>query len=173
MADHQNRFFHRKKIMTIFFVCAAVLCGLLGRLLYLMVWRAEYYEEAATRLHERERSIKAARGRILDRNGVVLADNKMVCTVSVIHNQIEEPEQVIAILVKELGISEEEARKRVEKYSSIERVKSNVDKTVGDRIRGKSGRRLQEILSLRGSGQQGAGFYRRRQSGNHRTGSGI
>ena len=135
MADHQNRFFHRKKIMTIFFVCAAVLCGLLGRLLYLMVWRAEYYEEAATRLHERERSIKAARGRILDRNGVVLADNKMVCTVSVIHNQIEEPEQVIAILVKELGISEEEARKRVEKYSSIERVKSNVDKTVGDRIR--------------------------------------
>ena len=127
MADHQNRFFHRKKIMTIFFVCAAVLCGLLGRLLYLMVWRAEYYEEAATRLHERERSIKAARGRILDRNGVVLADNKMVCTVSVIHNQIEEPEQVIAILVKELGISEEEARKRVEKYSSIERVKSNVD----------------------------------------------
>ena len=135
MADHQNRFFHRKKIMTIFFVCAAVLCGLLGRLLYLMVWRAEYYEEAATRLHERERSIKAARGRILDRNGVVLADNKTVCTVSVIHNQIEEPEQVIAILVKELGISEEEARKRVEKYSSIERVKSNVDKTVGDRIR--------------------------------------
>ena len=124
MADHQNRFFHRKKIMTIFFVCAAVLCGLLGRLLYLMVWRAEYYEEAATRLHERERSIKAARGRILDRNGVVLADNKMVCTVSVIHNQIEEPEQVIAILVKELGISEEEARKRVEKYSSIERVKA-------------------------------------------------
>ena len=113
MADHQNRFFHRKKIMTIFFVCAAVLCGLLGRLLYLMVWRAEYYEEAATRLHERERSIKAARGRILDRNGVVLADNKMVCTVSVIHNQIEEPEQVIAILVKELGISEEEARKLV------------------------------------------------------------
>ena len=94
MADHQNRFFHRKKIMTIFFVCAAVLCGLLGRLLYLMVWRAEYYEEAATRLHERERSIKAARGRILDRNGVVLADNKMVCTVSVIHNQIEEPEHV-------------------------------------------------------------------------------
>ena len=164
MADHQNRFFHRKKIMTIFFVCAAVLCGLLGRLLYLMVWRAEYYEEAATRLLERERSIKEARGRILDRNGVVLADNKMVCTVSVIHNQIEEPEQVIAILVKELGISEEEARKRVEKYSSIERVKSNV---------GKSGRRLQEILSLRGSGQQGAGFYRRRQSGNHRTGSGI
>ena len=135
MADHQNRFFHRKKIMTIFFVCAAVLCGLLGRLLYLMVWRAEYYEEAATRQHERERSIKAARGRILDRNGVVLADNKTVCTVSVIHNQIEEPEQVIAILVKELGISEEEARKRVEKYSSIERVKSNVDKTVGDRIR--------------------------------------
>ena len=121
--------------MTIFFLCTAVFCGLLGRLLYLMVWRADYYGEAATRLHERERSIKAARGRILDRNGVVLADNKTVCTVSVIHNQIKEPEQVIAMLVKELGISEELARKRVEKYSSIERVKSNVDKTVGDRIR--------------------------------------
>ena len=121
--------------MTIFFLCTAVFCGLLGRLLYLMVWRADYYGDAATRLHERERSIKAARGRILDCNGVVLADNKTVCTVSVIHNQIEEPEQVIAMLVKELGISEELARKRVEKYSSIERVKSNVDKTVGDRIR--------------------------------------
>ena len=135
MADHQNRFFHRKKIMSIFFICTLALCGLLGRLLYLMVWRAEYYEEAAVRLHERERSIKAARGRILDRNGVVLADNKTVCTISVIHNQIEEPEKVIAMLARELGISEEEVRKRVEKYSSIERVKSNVDKTIGDRIR--------------------------------------
>lgn len=135
MADQQNRFFHRKKIMTIFFICALVLIGLFMRLLYLMVWRADYYEEAATRLHERERSIKAARGRILDRNGVVLADNKMVCTVSVIHNQITEPEKVIAMLVKELGISETEARKRVEKYSSMERVKSNVDKSIGDRIR--------------------------------------
>ena len=103
--------------------------------LYLMVWRADYYEEAATRLHERERSIKAARGRILDRNGVVLADNKTVCTVSVIHNQITEPEKVIAMLVKELEITEAEARKRVEKYSSMERVKSNVDKSIGDRIR--------------------------------------
>lgn len=135
MADQQNRFFHRKKIMTIFFICALVLIGLFMRLLYLMVWRADYYEEAATRLHERERSIKAARGRILDRNGVVLADNKTVCTVSVIHNQITEPEKVIAMLVKELGISETKARKRVEKYSSMERVKSNVDKSIGDRIR--------------------------------------
>ena len=135
MADQQNRFFHRKKIMTIFFMCALVLIGLFMRLLYLMVWRADYYEEAATRLHERERSIKAARGRILDRNGVVLADNKTVCTVSVIHNQIKEPEKVIAMLVKELGITEAEARKRVEKYSSMERVKSNVDKSIGDRIR--------------------------------------
>lgn len=135
MADQQNRFFHRKKIMTIFFICALVLIGVFMRLLYLMVWRADYYEEAATRLHERERSIKAARGRILDRNGVVLADNKTVCTVSVIHNQITEPEKVIAMLVKELGISETEARKRVEKYSSMERVKSNVDKSIGDRIR--------------------------------------
>lgn len=134
MADQQNRFFIAKD-HDHFFICALVLIGLFMRLLYLMVWRADYYEEAATRLHERERSIKAARGRILDRNGVVLADNKTVCTVSVIHNQITEPEKVIAMLVKELGISETEARKRVEKYSSMERVKSNVDKSIGDRIR--------------------------------------
>lgn len=113
MADQQNRFFIAKD-HDHFFICALVLIGLFMRLLYLMVWRADYYEEAATRLHERERSIKAARGRILDRNGVVLADNKTVCTVSVIHNQITEPEKVIAMLVKELGISETEARKRVE-----------------------------------------------------------
>lgn len=128
-------FFSSQKDHDHFFICALVLIGLFMRLLYLMVWRADYYEEAATRLHERERSIKAARGRILDRNGVVLADNKTVCTVSVIHNQITEPEKVIAMLVKELGISETEARKRVEKYSSMERVKSNVDKSIGDRIR--------------------------------------
>ena len=98
MADQQNRFFHRKKIMTIFFICALVLIGLFMRLLYLMVWRADYYEEAATRLHERERSIKAARGRILDRNGVVLADNKTVCTVSVIHKDSNTQEVKNAIL---------------------------------------------------------------------------
>ena len=135
MADRHNRYFHRKKIMTIFFLCTAMFVGLFVRLVYLMVWRSDYYAEAATRLHERERSIKAARGRILDRNGVVLADNKTVCTISVIHNQIEEPEKVIQMLTAELGISEAEARKKVEKYSSIERIKSNVDKATGDRIR--------------------------------------
>ena len=105
------------------------------RLVYLCVWRAEHYSALATSLHERERSIKAARGRILDRNGVVLADNKTVCTVSVIYSQIEDREKVIEVLCRELELSEEYVRKRVEKFSAMERVKSNVDKAVGDRIR--------------------------------------
>lgn len=105
------------------------------RLVYLCVWRAEHYSALATALHERERSIKAARGRILDRNGTVLADNRTVCTVSVIHNQLEDPEQVIEILSRELELTEDYVRKRVEKYSSMERIKSNVDKELGDRIR--------------------------------------
>ena len=100
-----------------------------------MVWRSEHYSRLATDLHERERSIKAARGRILDRNGTVLADNKTVCTISVIHNQIENEEEVTAMLCRELGLSEEYVMKRVQKYSSMERIKSNVDKAVGDRIR--------------------------------------
>lgn len=130
-----NRIFHRRKIMTLFLILTALFVFLFGRLVYLMVWRSGHYSEQATKLHERERSIKAARGRILDRNGTVLADNKTVCTVSVIYNQIEDPEEVIAVLSKELELSEEEVRKRVEKYSAMERVKSNVDKAVGDRIR--------------------------------------
>lgn len=112
-----------------------ILLGLMGRIFYLMVIRSEYYSQKAQELHERERDIKAARGRILDCNGEVLADNKAVCTISVIHSQIEEPEEVIQMLVKELEISEETARKRVETVSSIERVKTNVEKTVGDKIR--------------------------------------
>ena len=135
MQEYLNKIVHRKKILFLFAAFALVLVLLLGRLIYLMVWQADYYSEKATELHERERSIKAARGRILDRNGTVIADNKTVCTISVIHNQIEDPEQVIAVLSKELGLSEETVRKRVEKYSSIERVKSNVDKSIGDRIR--------------------------------------
>ncbi len=130
-----NRIFHRRKIMTLFFILTAAFVFLFGRLIYLMVWRADHYSELATQLHERERSIKAARGRILDRNGEVLADNKTVCTISVIYNQIEDPEKVIEILSKELELSEETVRKKVEKYSSMERVKSNVDKETGDRIR--------------------------------------
>lgn len=100
-----------------------------------MVWHSEYYAEMATRLHERERSIKAARGKIVDCNGIVIADNVSVCTISVIHNQIEDPERVIEVLAKELGMDSETVRKRVEKYSAIERVRSNVSKEIGDRIR--------------------------------------
>lgn len=130
-----NKIAHRKKILIVFLGCALVLTALFGRLVYLMVWEADYYAEKATQLHERERSIKAARGRILDCNGEILADNRTVCTISVIHNQIEDPEAVIAMLCRELGLSEEYVRGRVEKYSSMERIKSNVDKAVGDRIR--------------------------------------
>lgn len=135
MSEQGNRAYHRQKITVVFFLCAAVLLFLFFRLVYLMVARADYYSAKATELHERERSIKAARGRIVDRNGTVIADNKTVCTISVIHNQIEDKEEVIAALCRELSLSEEYVRKRVEKYSSIERIKSNVDKEVGDRIR--------------------------------------
>lgn len=131
----KNKTFHKKKTVVVFLVCVALLVGLAGRLVYLMVFRSDYYAQKADDLHERERKIKAARGRILDCNGTVLAANKTVCTISVIHSQIEEPEKVKSMLVKELGISEEEAKKRVEKVSSIERVKTNVEKEVGDRIR--------------------------------------
>lgn len=142
----KNKTYNKKKVVIIFFCCAFMLFGLVGRLVYLMVFRSDYYSEKADELHERERDIKAARGKILDANGVVLAANKTVCTISVIHSQIEEPEDVINMLVKELGISEEAARKRVEKRSSIERVKTNVDKEVGDKIRayGYSGVKVDE-----------------------------
>lgn len=135
MPEIHNKIAHRKKILVIFLGCTLVLVGLFARLVYLMVWKADYYAEKATQLHERERSIKAARGRILDCNGEVLADNKTVCTISVIYNQIEDPEAVIEMLCRELELSEEYVRSRVEKYSSMERIKSNVDKTIGDRIR--------------------------------------
>lgn len=135
MLEDNNKIFHRKKILTIFLLCTGALLLLFGRLVYLCVWRAEHYSTLATDLHERERSIKAARGRILDRNGIVLADNKTVCTVSVIHNQLEDPDRVVEVLSAELGLSQEFVRARVEKYSSMERVKSNVEKSVGDRIR--------------------------------------
>lgn len=131
----KNRTYHKKKTVIIFSVFALMLLGLMGRMFYLMVIRSDYYSRKAQELHERERDIKAARGRILDCNGEVLADNKAVCTISVIHSQITEPEKVIGMLVKELGISEETARKRVETVSSIERVETNVEKEVGDRIR--------------------------------------
>ena len=131
----KNRTYHKKKIVIVFFVCICMLLGLMARMVYLMVLRSDYYAEKAEELHERERDIKAARGRILDRNGEVLADNKAVCTISVIHSQIKEPDKVAAMLCRELGISEKTVRKRVEAVSAIERVKTNVEKEVGDRIR--------------------------------------
>lgn len=131
----KNKTFNRQKIVTVFFACLFIFLLLLGRLTWLMVADSVYYTEKARELHERERSIKAARGRILDVNGKVIADNKTVCTISVIHSQITDPEKVIEVLSKELELPADSVRKRVEKYSSIERIKSNVDKEMGDRIR--------------------------------------
>ncbi len=121
--------------MVVFALCMAAMLFLIGRLGYLMLLRADYYSEKAQDLHERERSIKAARGKILDCNGKVLADNKTVCTISVIHSQIKEPEKVIDVLTEELGLERNQVKKRVEKNSSIERIKTNVDKQTGDKIR--------------------------------------
>ncbi len=126
---------HRQKIMLTAVIFIVILFLLSLRVSYIMIFESEMYSEKAQELHERERKIKALRGRILDRNGVILASNKTVCTVSVIHNQITDPESVIKILSMELGISEENVRKRVEKLSSIEKIKTNVEKEVGDRIR--------------------------------------
>lgn len=131
----KNKTYNRKKIVTVFFVCLAIFILLTVRLVYLMVFNSEHYTEKAKELHERERSIKAARGRIIDANGTVIADNKTVCTISVIHSQIKDADKIVEVLCKELDLSEEYVRKRVEKYSSIERIKSNVDKETGDRIR--------------------------------------
>lgn len=138
--------FNRKKSMIIFLTVLFVMLFLVGRLVYLMVFCSEYYGKKAEDLHERERDIKAARGKILDASGVVLAANKTVCTISVIHNQVKEPEKVIAALTKELSMPEEKVRARVEKVSSIERIKSNVDKETGERIRayGLSGVKVDE-----------------------------
>lgn len=131
----RNRTYNRKKILIVFSTVFLALLFLSGRLLFLMVFSSEYYGEKAADLHQRERSIKAARGKILDRNGELLAANKTVCTVSVIHSQLEDEEAVIRMLTEELELSEETVRKRVEKVSSIERIRSNVDKETGDRIR--------------------------------------
>ena len=131
----KNKTYNKKKIVIVFFLCVLMLLGLMGRLVYLMVFRSDYYSEKADELHERERDIKAARGKILDANGTVLAANRTVCTISVIHSQIEEPEAVISMLAKELEMDEETVRERVEKRSSIERIRTNVDKETGDRIR--------------------------------------
>ena len=143
---YRNKTFNRKKVMIVFVSVFFIMMFLIGRLVYLMIFCSEYYGNKAENLHERERDIKAARGKLLDANGTVLATNKSVCTISVIHNQMEEPEKVIEMLVRELGIPEETARKRVEKVSSIERVKTNVAKEPGDAIRayGLSGVKVDE-----------------------------
>ena len=131
----KNKTYNRRKILIIFLCALFMLVGLIARLAYLMIFEAEYYQERAEQLHERERSIKAARGEIVDRNGVVLATNKTVCTISVIHSQLSDAEKVIQILTKELEMDEAVVRKKVEKISSREQIKSNVAKEIGDRIR--------------------------------------
>lgn len=132
----KNRTYNKKKMLVVFCAACIIIFGLIARLIYLMVFDAEYYQKKAEALHEREREIKAARGEIVDRNGSVLATNKTVCTISVIHSQIEEPEAVIQTLARELEMEEAAVRRRVEKVSSMEKVKTNVDKETGDRIRG-------------------------------------
>lgn len=131
----KNLTYHKKKVWVVFLCCGAVLLGLTIRLVYLMGFRSDYYYEKAEDLHERERDIKGARGKILDSQGKVLAANKTVCTVSVIHSQVTDSEKVIRVLVDKLGIDEEKIRKKVEKVSSIERIRTNVEKEIGDAIR--------------------------------------
>ena len=128
-------FYHRKKVRICMWVFLCVAFSLIVWLSFLMIPESGYYEERASDLHERERTIKAARGRIYDRNGIILADNQSVCTVTVIHNQITDPDQVIEVLSRELDMDPETVRQRVEKVSSIERIKSNVPKATGDVIR--------------------------------------
>lgn len=130
-----NKTYNKRKLLVVFACATLCLAGLMGRLVYLMVSEADYYQKLAEELHEREREIKAARGEIRDRNGVTLATNKTVCTISVIHSQVKDAEQVIRILSQTLELDEAEVRKKVEKVSSRERIKSNVEKSVGDKIR--------------------------------------
>ncbi len=131
----RNKTANRKKLMTYVLCCMILFAALCARTAYLMIFCSDYYTEAAQELHERERVIKAARGRIYDRNGELLASNRSVCTVSVIHSQITDPDEVVRVLSEQLGLSEEFVRKRVEKVTSIERIKSNVSKEIGDAIR--------------------------------------
>ena len=126
--------YHRKKILVVFVISALLMTGLCGQLGFLMIARSDHYSKMADALHERERTIKAARGEIVDRNGTVIAANRTVCTVSVIHNQVKEPEKVIRELARILDLSEDEVRKKVEKWSSREIIRTNVEKSVGDEI---------------------------------------
>ena len=131
----KNKTYNKKKILVIFLCAFLAITGLMGRLVFLMIFDAEYYQKLAKDLHERERSIKAARGEILDRNGVVLATNRTVCTISVIHNQIENEEETAVRLAELLEMDYETVLKRVKKVSSMEKIRTNVDKETGDKIR--------------------------------------
>ena len=131
----KNKTYNKKKMLVVFSIAVVLIVSLMARLFYLMVFDAEYYQQKAEDLHERERDIKAARGEIIDRNGTVLATNRTVCTISVIHSQIENPEKVIEKLSEFLEMDADQVRKKVEKISSIERIQSNVDKRTGDKIR--------------------------------------
>lgn len=132
---NSNKTHHRGKIAILCLLSCIIMTGLMGRLFFLMVFRSEHYSAMAEDLHERERTIKAARGNIIDATGTVIATNRTVCTISVIHNQIKDPDNVVKVLSEELGIDEDLIRKKVEKYSSREIVKTNVDKAMGDKIR--------------------------------------
>lgn len=131
----KNKTYNKRKILIFMSIVLICVIALVGRLVFVMIFRSEYYTEKATELHHRERTIKAARGEIIDRNGTVIATNKTVCTISVIHSQVTDAQAVIDMLVAELGIDEAEVRKKVEKVSSREKIKSNVDKAIGDKIR--------------------------------------
>ena len=131
----RNKTYNKKKMLVVFLSALLMIFFLIARLVYLMIFDAAYYQQKAKTLHEREREIKAAKGEIIDRNGKVLATNKAVCTISVIHSQITDPERVIQVLADELGIEKEMIRKRIEKVSSREKIKTNVEKETGDRIR--------------------------------------
>ncbi len=131
----KNKTYNKKKMLVVFVCATVIILGLAGRLVYLMVFDAKYYQKKAEDLHEREREIKAARGEIIDANGTVLATNKTVCTISVIHSQVTDPEAVIRALSSELGLDEAQVREKVEKVSSMERIKTNVEKETGDAIR--------------------------------------
>lgn len=135
ISDYKSKVANKKKLLIYFIAIVLMSVGLCGRLVVLMVYQADYYNALAKQLHERERQIKAARGKLIDRNGVVIASNETVCTVSVIYSQLKEPEKVIQILTETLGLSEEEVRKKVSKVSSREKIKSNVPKETGDLIR--------------------------------------
>lgn len=132
---HWSKSYHRKGLVIAGLVVGLAALFLVGRLVVLMLVQSDYYYELAEELHTRERRIKAARGNIYDRNGVLLAGNETVCTISVIYNQVTDRETVIRTLCEELELSEEAVRKKVEKYSAREIIKTNVSKEIGDRIR--------------------------------------